>query len=225
MALRLSRTSSAEHFDASTPLPWLQTFTHADKVGFGIIDDRLRYQFANRAIGRINGIPAEAHLGKTPQEVLGAGAKPIEEALKSVFRTGVATPVAEWSAKLDPITERGHWIHTHLPVRGTSGAVAAVAAVVIDVTAQRNLERWFRQVNRNLLQLRGRDAHRLSEDLKASITGYHSALALTLAYFSRGVDKNPDGLARVVSLLDKRLETIHDLVIEVMKRFRTGQQR
>ena len=48
-----------------------ETFSRTSEIGFAILDSELRYQAINRCLARLNGMPAEAHLGFGVREIFG----------------------------------------------------------------------------------------------------------------------------------------------------------
>src|SRR3712207_2627250 len=60
-------------------------------VGMAVVDRDLRYLRVNPALARMNQHPVEAHLGRTPQEVLGPLGQRLEALLQRVLDT--ADPV------------------------------------------------------------------------------------------------------------------------------------
>ena len=116
-------------------------FTHAP-VGLVFWDRDLRYQRINEALAAINGVEPEAHLGRTPADVLGPelGAE-VEATLRDVL---------EREVKADGIELRGEtqaqpgvirqWVASYYPVVSGEGATVGVAGAVIEVTELRRVQ-------------------------------------------------------------------------------------
>jgi PAS domain S-box-containing protein len=105
-------------------------------VGLCILDPNLHFIAINRTLARMNGIPAEDHLGRTVWEILGEVADPIEKKISEALR--IRRPLEfEVSGKLPSRTESGHWIAHYLPIMDAQGTVSGVGAVVLEVTAPR----------------------------------------------------------------------------------------
>ncbi len=72
----------------SEPEQLLAAFFGASTVGLAILDQQLRYQAINNTFAAMSGIPAEAHLGRTLQDVLGDSASQLEPIFQRVLVTG-----------------------------------------------------------------------------------------------------------------------------------------
>jgi formate hydrogenlyase transcriptional activator len=126
---QFSETASA----ASAPSDW-DCFLDAPNVGFVIFDEKLRYVKINDALARMNGLPVEAHLGKTVYDILGGAAAKVEPAFQHVFTTGQPLSNVELVAKLPARTERARRIENYFPIKDAEGRVRQVGAVVVEVT-------------------------------------------------------------------------------------------
>jgi formate hydrogenlyase transcriptional activator len=108
-------------------------FFDVPNVGFVICDESLRYVLLNDALARMNGIPADAHLGKTVYDILGEAASKVEPAFHQVFATGEPLSNFELVAKLPARTEPARWIENYFPIKDAEGRVRQVGAVVVEV--------------------------------------------------------------------------------------------
>ncbi|MEV5665679.1 SpoIIE family protein phosphatase [Streptomyces flaveolus] len=107
-------------------------------IGLAVLDTELRYVSVNPALERINGVPAEAHVGRTIQEVLPeAGGEALEGAARRVLETG--RPVIDQSATgrtpADPDEDHA-WSVSLYRLEDALGAVLGVAVSIVDVTEQ-----------------------------------------------------------------------------------------
>ncbi len=104
-------------------------------VGLCYFDSKLRYIHVNDWLAKINGIPAEKHLGRTITEVIPEIAAEVTAQLQQVIDTGEAiyrgTVVAETPAQ--PGVQR-HFEHGYFAVKSDAGEVIGVSCVVEDVT-------------------------------------------------------------------------------------------
>src|ERR1700737_2674265 len=112
----------------------------ASALGIGICDAQLRYVSLNNALAAMNGIPAEAHIGKTVREVIGGIASRVEIMLRSVLVTGQSILNAEIMGELPTRNERGYWIANYFPVYDSTARVKQVGALVVEITSLRKLE-------------------------------------------------------------------------------------
>ncbi len=115
-------------------------FQHAP-IGLGLFDRELRVLQINERLASINGVPASESRGRRPREFVPVVAERVEPILRSVFESGVAVEGLEVSGETPAMPGLRHWISSFLPIRAPhSDRVEAVAAVVQEVTAQRETE-------------------------------------------------------------------------------------
>ena len=100
-------------------------------VGQGYWDAELRYRTVNARLAEINGIPAAAHIGRTPSELLGELGVEVEAALRGVLETGRPAPEIDFAGETpaEPGVRR-HWVVSFFPVHD------GVGSVVVDVTVR-----------------------------------------------------------------------------------------
>ena len=101
-------------------------------IGLAVWDGEVRYRTLNARLAEINGIPAGAHIGRTPSELLGEIGADAEAALRRVLET--REPVAEIDFAGETPAEPGvrrHWLASFFPVPG------GVGGIVLDVTERR----------------------------------------------------------------------------------------
>ncbi|EFE71100.1 magnesium or manganese-dependent protein phosphatase [Streptomyces viridosporus ATCC 14672] len=107
-------------------------------IGLAVLDSALRYVTVNPALEQINGVPAEAHLGRTIREVLPMlDTGPIEAAAREVLDTGrpvVDRPtVGRTPAEPD---EDNAWSVSLYRLENALGTVLGVALSIVDITEQ-----------------------------------------------------------------------------------------
>ncbi|TLS45440.1 PAS domain S-box protein [Streptomyces montanus] len=105
-------------------------------IGLAVLDTDLRYVSVNPALERINGVPAEEHIGRTVPEVLPfVDVKALESAARQVLDTGV--PLVEQSTigrtPADPDQDHA-WSISFYRLEDALGHVLGVASSVLDVT-------------------------------------------------------------------------------------------
>jgi hypothetical protein len=200
----------------------VKAFSHTFALGMAVCDDRLRFSAINEALAAMNGLAVDSHLGFTVRDVLGQAAENIEPCFRKVLSTGQPIFPFELVAKLPTRTGYGYWIETFFPMRSKSGKLCRVAALIVEVTKQRELEAFLLRFQKQIYPSRAREAQLLVQDLRASVNGYHSALAMSLSQLSREVEIDPHKLFRLVTLLDQRLKKTQALVAEVATRFPIG---
>ena len=109
-------------------------------VGLCYFDADLRFRYINEWLARINGVPVEAHLGKTVDEVLKGVATGIMAQLRHVLETG--EPVIEGEVEVETPAHPGelrHYKHNYYPNKSEDGTIMGVSCVVQDIT-NRKLE-------------------------------------------------------------------------------------
>ncbi|MET9827846.1 SpoIIE family protein phosphatase [Streptomyces sp. NPDC006385] len=108
-------------------------------VGLAVLDTELRYVSVNPALERLNGLPAEDHIGRTPRELLPDpdAAEAIEAALREVLRTGDPLVNQRIVGRTPADPEQQHFFSISLyRLEDTTGTVLGVAGMAVDITEQ-----------------------------------------------------------------------------------------
>jgi formate hydrogenlyase transcriptional activator len=138
------------HPEALTePEKLLAAYFSSKTVGLCILDSELRYIAINHALAGINGIPAADHMGKTLRETLGDFADLVEPKVREVLSTGEAVNF-EISGTLPGDSEPGHWIGHYIPIKNEADVVTRVGAIVVEITAQKKLEKSLHHAGQKL---------------------------------------------------------------------------
>ena len=124
----------------SEPEQLLAAFFAASNVGLSVVDTQLNYQAINKALAEMNGLPVEAHLGRSMRDVLGSAAESIEPILRRVLLTGEPVTNVPLALHLPTRTELGHWVVHYFPMNDATGKVTRIGVVVVEVTEQKKLE-------------------------------------------------------------------------------------
>lgn len=189
----------------SHPEQLVAAFFNASTVGLAVCDDQLRYRVVNATLAAMNGVPAEAHLGRTVCDILGPAADVIERDMKRVLSTGRPGVNVEINVKLSTRDEVGYWIENYFPIKDSSGRVKQVGAIVVEVTEQRKLEESLRRLTRKLLRAQDEEQRHIARDLHDSINQYHAALKMNMIKLRRNnldQTKRAELLAQNIELLD-----------------------
>ncbi|WTO81409.1 SpoIIE family protein phosphatase [Streptomyces nigra] len=108
-------------------------------VGLAVLDTELRYVSVNPALAELNGLPAEAHLGHMPHELMqdAEAARTVEAALRAVLRTGepVINRRIVGRTRAHPDMDR-FWSISLYRLEDTAGTVLGVAGMAVDITEQ-----------------------------------------------------------------------------------------
>jgi PAS domain S-box-containing protein len=147
---RISGVALLDAYGAAGPL--LPTLFASSVVGVAVLDGRMRFRAINETLAIMNGMPAARHVGRKLRYVLGSAATKVEGATKQVLQTG--EPISlELTAELPLRAGVGHWVESYFPMRDVDGRVAHVAAVVLEITEKKNLERSLKHMIGNLLHV------------------------------------------------------------------------
>jgi PAS domain S-box-containing protein len=173
-------------------------------VGFSFVDTRLRYLDINPALAAVNGVPVEAHLGRTVAEVLPDLWPALEPVYRAVIEEGRTVADLELRAAVpsDPGRERD-WLLTYYPVKDEAGRVLGAGAVVLDITARKDAERALRDLAATLerrVEERTRELQEANEEL--------DAFAYTISHDLRAPLRAMEGFARI--LLDDYAAALDD---------------
>ena len=110
-------------------------------IGIGFLDNTLRYVRVNPMLASINGLPAEAHIGKTVPEVLPAFSPKVVTLMERVLTTGQPLLNVELKGSLHAQhTEEHHYVASYYPVKVASGRLIGLGATVHDVTPKRDTQ-------------------------------------------------------------------------------------
>ncbi|MGW6476062.1 SpoIIE family protein phosphatase [Streptomyces nigra] len=108
-------------------------------VGLAVLDTELRYVSVNPALAELNGLPAEAHLGHMPHELMqdAEAARTVEAALRAVLRTGepIINRRIVGRTRAHPDMDR-FWSISLYRLEDTAGTVLGVAGMAVDITEQ-----------------------------------------------------------------------------------------
>ena len=134
-------------------------------IGLCYFDTDLRFLYINEWLAHINGLPVEAHLGKTIDEVLKDVAAGVVPQLRHVLETG--EPIIEGEVEAETPAHPGesrYYMHSYYADKSNDGTVVGVSCVVQDITKRRQAEEALREAHE---QLEARVQDR-TEDLRAA---------------------------------------------------------
>ncbi|POX64548.1 PAS sensor protein [Streptomyces sp. Ru62] len=119
-----------------TDLALCERLINQSPIGLALMDPDLRYLLVNPALERIDGIPAEDHLGRRLRETLPfPDVDTVESALRQVLTTG--TPLLDQYHVGRPRSDPEHehaWSLSFYRLEDPSGRVLGAATSVVDVT-------------------------------------------------------------------------------------------
>lgn len=113
-------------------------------AAIGVLDTELRYRYVNATLARLNGVPADEHVGRTVAEVV-PGVEAREDVLRAVIADGVPREtVSSGHAHADSPLER-RYLHGAYHRLSNEGRTMGIVGILLDVLAtrqeQRELER------------------------------------------------------------------------------------
>lgn len=163
-------------------------------LGIGFLDRELRFQQVNRRLAELNGLPVEAHLGKTPRELLpGLPIDDVERAWRRVAETGEPVEDVEIQGETPAAPGRRVWLASWYPVRA-GGATIGYGVLVREVTREREAQAFERHVV-------GVVGHDLRNPLSAIVTA-------TKLLLRPGAPSDPARLLGRISASAARIEEI-----------------
>jgi PAS domain S-box-containing protein len=134
-ALLFRETQSARR-EAQDSLAVVDAVFGAAPVGLAFMDTSFRYVRVNEALAQINGLPVEAHFGRTLRDVLGEElAASIEPYHRQVLESG--EPILELAVVGKTAALPGelrNWLVSYYPVRDAFGDIIGVGVIITDVT-------------------------------------------------------------------------------------------
>ena len=114
---------------AGDDLAELQALYRTADAGLALLDRELRYVRLNERLAAMNGMPLEAHLGRTVREVVPDLADDAEAAFGQVFETGEA--ISGWQLEGETAHQRGivrRWCEDIIPIKRCDGSVRACSS-------------------------------------------------------------------------------------------------
>jgi PAS domain S-box-containing protein len=119
-----------------TDLALCERLINQSPIGLALLDPDLRYLLVNPALERIDGIPAEDHIGRHLREAVPfPDVDTVESALRQVLTTG--TPLLDQYHVGRPLADPEHeraWSLSFYRLEDPGGRVLGAAASVVDVT-------------------------------------------------------------------------------------------
>ncbi|MDX2649998.1 SpoIIE family protein phosphatase [Streptomyces sp. PA03-1a] len=120
-------------------------------AGVGIYDPQLRYVYVNPALARMNGLPAEAHLGRRITEVLPDLDDAGEEALRQVLSDGKSREVpSSGRTHAESGTGRRYWQGAYHRLDAADGTVLGLVGIMLEVSASRQHQQELERARERL---------------------------------------------------------------------------
>ena len=130
----------------------LQAIYEAAPVGLCVLSLDLRWVRINAKMAETNGIPAEAHIGRSVYELTPGIAIPVAAAVRRAVETGDS-----FSGEMSGETParpgvRRTWAVTYRPIRNSAGRIAAILVIAEEITEARAGEQQRRHLFRLIEQ-------------------------------------------------------------------------
>jgi PAS domain S-box-containing protein len=215
-------------------LALLETLLSEAPVGIGLVDRQLRYVTVNDALAAMNGLVAEAMVGRHVREILTPElADTVEPIYRRVLETGEPSVNREISgAKRDAPGELQYWVVSHYPIRGRAGDIRGVGTIGLEITERKRADRERRDLlareraAREQAELERAHLHDLFMNAPAAIAilrGPTHVYELSSVLNNQLLGKDPTGLSvaeafpffvdeGVVALLDRVFSTAEPFI-------------
>jgi PAS domain S-box-containing protein len=137
---RRLRHARAEAAAARAALQQMKVAYDEAPLGLTVLDRELRYVCINKMLAAINGLPVEAHLGKTIYEVVPEMAAAAAPCFLEVMRSGVPAHDLQFegTTRADPSTVRT-FRESVYPVRDGDGRIVGISVAAEDITERKRL--------------------------------------------------------------------------------------
>lgn len=132
----------------------LNTLLDQAPVGIAFFDRDLRYVRLNERLAEMNGIEAEAHIGRRVNEIVPTLAAVVEEVTGHIMATGKAFKDHEFTGETAarPGVTR-HWNESWYPVRNEKDEILGFGVIVEDISDRKAAELTLERTNRVLQML------------------------------------------------------------------------
>lgn len=165
-------------------------------VGFGWVDPELRYRYVNPALAAIDRVPAEAHLGRRPAEVMPTHGVRVEELLRRTLTRGsisgvefsLPEPGTGTRAEADAGAGLRHLVASYFPIRiAHTDELVGVGFTVVDVTERTRLAQALGEQRARYERLAATDVLAVFGGLEDRVTEANEAFLTMLGYTAEDV--------------------------------------
>ncbi len=186
----------------------LDTLLHTAPIGFCFLDRGRRFVRINERLAKMNGISAQAHLGRRVSEILPNLDDALRDVTDRILATGEAVLNHEFSGETPaaPGVKR-FWNESWYPVHDGAGEIMGFGAVVEEITARKQSEATLREVDRRKDEFLATLAHELRNPLAPIRTGLHLLRNLE--------DRNPR-LESLAAMMERQIAHLVRLVDDLL---------
>lgn len=121
-------------------LAQLQAIYDGAPVGLCLLDRNLRYVSLNRKLAQMNGAAAEAHLGRTPDEIIPKVFQIVEPYMRRALAGEPVIGVEVQKPPVDPGQRGQTLLISYQPVLDEAGEVLGISVAVMDITERKQIE-------------------------------------------------------------------------------------
>lgn len=119
----------------------LETMLRNAPFGFAFLDRELRFILVNDRLGQMNGVPAEAHIGRHVGEIVPSLAETAKRVTDQIVATGEPVLNHEFAGETQASGGQPRWwCESWYPVYDSRGALIGFGAIVEDITERRLAE-------------------------------------------------------------------------------------
>ncbi|MGB7413127.1 MAG: PAS domain-containing protein, partial [Thermosynechococcaceae cyanobacterium] len=115
-------------------------------IGLAVLDAELRFQRINQQLADMNGLPVEAHLGRSVREVLPELAHEVEPLFHQLLQTG--QPLLDLEIKGETPAQPGVtriWLESWYPIRAENEQIVGINIVCQEITERKQSELALQQ--------------------------------------------------------------------------------
>lgn len=187
----------------------LETLYRTAPIGLALFDPvEFRYLRLNDRQAEIVGLPKESILGRTVTEIA-----PIPGLHEMFCQVAAGTPVRDMLLQgelpMQPGVHR-YWAVNYYPVRGADGAIQAITAASLEITAQKRAE--FALIQSEKLAAVGRLASSISHEINNPLEA-----VTNLLYLAAGSDGVPEEVAKLVRAAQQELARVSQIATQSLR--------
>jgi PAS domain S-box-containing protein len=129
------------HRDRQSAQSLLDEVLSQAPVGIAVFDEAMRFIRVNDAFSALTGHPVAAHIGRAVGTMMPPMSPTTESQLAHMLSSGSAT--TNQLSSSTGVGAKRYWTGSYFPVRGPAGDVTRACAILVDITAHRELEAQF----------------------------------------------------------------------------------